>query len=191
MQQPKSDLPLIGAHGLFWERDEVSFSASTGTTWQMLGRRGASRSTLEICDFRRARGVYVLFNNHGPTYVGRARGKEGFGDRLRSHDRDPFKDWRRFCWFSFDPVVDWPDHTNWRQRDAVDRSTEVGGGSAIDELEALMITAFGLSGQNQMRLRCGKPWHQVTYQDCGPSGLIRRADTRPIRDSDLRESLAL
>ncbi len=53
-----------------------------------------------------------------------------------------------------------------------------------------MIAAFGLSGQNQMKLGGGAPWKQVTYQDCGPGGVIRRVAATPIRMPALREALA-
>ena len=78
--------------------------------------------------------------------MGRARGNEGLGSRLKSHHRDDQKDWNRFCWFSFDSVVNDPHEDYWSsiQRDVGDRG--LSADLAIDELEALMITAFGLHG---------------------------------------------
>ena len=183
--RPRRDLPLISAYGLFWERDEHEFKAPRGSTYQMLGLIGGDR-TLRVCDFRRARGVYILYNDFGPTYAGRARGQEGFGDRLKRHDKDPEKDWTRFCWYSFDPIVEWPDHNKWMQRVADDGASTVRSASAaIDELEALMITAFGLKSQNQMKLAGGEPWRQATHQDCAPGRPLTKVARSPIRDTEL------
>ncbi|WP_159083637.1 hypothetical protein [Nocardioides terrigena] len=100
------------------------------------------------------------------------------------------KDWVRFSWFAFDSVEDWPEHDGWRRPVADDASNSVDSQGAIDGVEALMIAAFGLSGQNQMKLGGGAPWKQVTYQDCGPGGVIRRVAATPIRMPALREALA-
>ena len=64
---------------------------------------------LQICDFRRARGVYLLFNRIRTDLRRASSGiTDGFGYRLRAHHRDGFKDWTRFCWFSFDGVATSP-----------------------------------------------------------------------------------
>lgn len=65
---------LVGAHGLFWERDAVDWDAPRGQTFQLLGYRNQRMPSLQVCDFRRARGVYLLFNEYRATYVGQARG---------------------------------------------------------------------------------------------------------------------
>ena len=82
---------LIGAYGLFWERALVDWNPGPGRQWQMLGAVGKNRGTLKICDFRRARGIYMLFNEYGATYVGLARGQQGFGQRLQTHTLPPKK----------------------------------------------------------------------------------------------------
>lgn len=190
MTRGSNSRPLVGAYGLFWDRHEIEWDAGRGTTYQMLGYRGDRRPRLEVCDFRRARGTYVLYNDYGPTYVGRARGNQGFGNRLSAHHRDKSKRWVRFSWFAFDSVENWPEHDCWRRPAANDASNSVDSQSAIDGVEALMIVAFGLSGQNQMKLGGGVPWKQLTYQDCGPGGIGRRVAAAPIRTPTLREALA-
>jgi hypothetical protein len=82
---------LIGAYGLFWDRAAVDWKPGPGNQWQLLGTIGERRPKLQICDFRRARGFYLLFNDHGATYVGLARGSEGIGQRLRRHNADSSK----------------------------------------------------------------------------------------------------
>lgn len=187
----KTGQRLIGAHGLFWSRDETDWEASRGRTFQMLGMRGDRSPTFEICDFRKAHGVYVLYNDYGPTYVGRARGKEGFGTRLKMHNSDPEKDWSRFSWFAFHQVKAWQGKAHWRECVAHPGVGSLGAEPAIDDLEALMIVAFGTK-QRRMGLGGGERWNQVTYQHCGPHGRIKKLlDLSPIRDTELREALAL
>ena len=182
---------LIGAHGMFWARDAIDWDAGRGQTYQLLGRQGERYPRLEFCDFRKARGVYLLYNDFRATYVGRARGNEGLGSRLKNHHRDDRKDWNRFCWFSFDSVIRNRDEDYWSSiyRDVGDRG--ISADLAIDELEALMIAAFGLSGsQNVMRLpEAREPWTQLTVDDCGPGGVGRLAPDG-IRMPSLREGLA-
>ena len=61
---------LIGAYGMFWDRDGVDWNPGSGpNAWRLLGRLGANRPGLRIADFRPARGVYLLFDNHGAHYV--------------------------------------------------------------------------------------------------------------------------
>ena len=169
---PKA-MRLIGAHGLFWEREAIDWDAPRGQTFQLLGYRNKLLPKLQVCDFRRARGVYLLFNEYGPTYVGQARGAtDGFGYRLKAHDRDGFKDWNRFCWFSFDDVAASDQYPGWCDVVRDEKARSVGAESAINDLEALMIVAFGLRSQNQMRLSASAPM-EATSENRMPSGRCR------------------
>lgn len=77
---------VIGAFGMFWSRSQVEWKPGSGASWQLLGKRGERRSLLRVCDFRVAQGFYLLYDDHGPTYVGLARGVHGIGARLHKHD---------------------------------------------------------------------------------------------------------
>ncbi|MEP7737998.1 hypothetical protein ABKW28_10130 [Nocardioides sp. 31GB23] len=83
--EPLDKSRLVLAYGLNWKRNEVSWS--TGWDWQMLGRVGNRRPGLRLCDFKAARGVYVLERRGKPAYVGIARGDKGFAGRLVNHHR--------------------------------------------------------------------------------------------------------
>ncbi len=51
-----------------WSREEVDWSPGSGpNSWRVLGRHGERRPKLRVTDFRLARGVYVLFDDYGPT----------------------------------------------------------------------------------------------------------------------------
>ncbi|MGY2065621.1 hypothetical protein [Blastococcus sp. SYSU DS0619] len=172
---------LIGAYGLFWQRDEVFGYRDVGDGWQLLGRRNKLKPALAICDFRKARGFYLLYNDYGATYVGLAAGAQGLGQRLKSHDSDQKKDWSRFCWFSFDDVENWTERDGWSRvltRDAVDNVNTRG---AVQEFEALLIQVLGTKRQNQMRFKGGERWEQVLATDYAPDGLMSRVDRRPIK----------
>lgn len=182
---------LIGAYGMFWDRSAIDWEAGRGQTFQLLGRRGHNNPKLEVCDFRRARGIYVLFNDFRATYVGRARGAQGLGSRLKSHHYDESKEWGRFCWFSFDSIVPIKGEPNWRSVQRDEGNRDIGAGSAIDELEALMITTLGLhQSQNTMKLATARErWEQLTLDDFYPSGVGRRFDGSRVRMDSLRAAL--
>lgn len=125
---------LIGAFGRFWERDQVDWG-SRG--WRLLGRRGLNTGTLEIVDFRKARGVYVLYNEVDVHYVGLAAKGQGIGGRLKNHLKDEHDArWTRFSWFSFDSpgAAAYPDGVHQiEQYDSVGLETPV----LIRDLEAI------------------------------------------------------
>lgn len=158
---------LIGAYGMFWYRGEVDFELTEGaTTWDMLGRRGMNAPTMRTVDFRRARGVYVLFDDYGAYYVGLARGKGGLGGRLRDHTRDKHaENWSRFCWFSFDGVADEKDDRGLHLVEARDQPVPGDAESVIRELEALLITILNTRNTNTMRFQDAEPWEQVEWHE--------------------------
>ncbi|SDG35866.1 hypothetical protein [Klenkia brasiliensis] len=182
---------LIGAFGLFWQRDEVFGPHDAGERWQLLGRRNQNKGALRVCDFRRARGFYLLYNDYGATYVGLASGAHGLGQRLKAHDQDKQKDWSRFSWFSFDNVEDWPERDGWSRivtRNAVEN---VSTRSAVGEFEALLIQVLGTRSQNQMRFTGAERWEQIFVADYAPGFLMSRVDRRPIKSRLLASYLEL
>jgi hypothetical protein len=71
---------LIRAYVLFWRRDEINWSPGSGQRdeFQLLGRKGTNRGTIRLADFRKQVGIYVLYGNYGPYYVGLTR-RRGLG----------------------------------------------------------------------------------------------------------------
>ena len=180
---------LIGAYGMFWRTSEVNWTPGLGRNWQLLGKRGANTGTLRVCDFRAARGFYILFDDHGANYVGLALGQEGIAARLVKHFKNKDKKWSRFCWFSFDDVVA-VKGTGWsevRERDAI---REVSARTTVRELEALLIMVLGARGNKaQMRFIAGKPWAQVTVDDCQSGGALTKVNPSRLTDSELKDYL--
>ena len=182
---------LIGAFGMFWKREEVNWKRGSGpVSWEMLGYRGAVRPGLRVCDFRRAAGFYVLWNDYRATYVGLARGDGGLGSRLRAHNDDDTKDWSRFSWFSFDDVQDADVFEGWSEplfRDALGDATHT---TVVRECEALLITVLGTytgGSQRRMAFLTGKEWTQVTTQDYAPGGICRRVAREGFADRAIFE----
>jgi hypothetical protein len=184
---------LVGAYGMFWQTHEVNWTPGQGRRWQLLGKRGTNTGTLRVCDFRAARGFYILFDDHGANYVGLALGNEGIAARLVRHHKNTDKNWSRFCWFSFDDVVAVKGVSGWSaiaERDAI---KEVSARTTVRELEALLIMVLGArDNKAQMRFIAGKPWTQVTIEDCQAGGALTKVDRDRdwLTDSEVREYLA-
>lgn len=94
---------LIKAYGLFWREDEVDWSPGQGKPFRLLGRKGSNLPGLRVADFRYQKGLYVLYGDYGPYYVGLTY--TSLGDRLKDHRHDDHGGrWTRFSWFGFRKV---------------------------------------------------------------------------------------
>ncbi len=153
---------IIGSYGMFWERDLVDWSARP---WKLLGRRGYNAGTLKVADFRRARGVYILYNEINVYYVGLASSTNGIGGRLKDHLSDEHEwAWNRFSWFAFDS----PEDAGEEQADGVIKVTQQYGGVELDtpilirDLEALLQAATQpLGNRSVTKFQEGDEWLQV------------------------------
>ena len=182
---------LIGAYGIFWRTDEVNWTPGHGKSWQLLGKRGTHANVLRVCDFRAAHGFYILFDDHGATYVGLALGQGGISARLVKHFNNEQKKWSRFCWFSFDDVVADKKATGWSKLAERDAIKEISAKTAVRELEALLIMVLGAKDNvNQMKFIAGRPWIQVTVQDCQPGGALTKVHQPRLTDSEFKDYLA-
>lgn len=157
---------LVGAFGMFWDRYGVDWNPGSGQTWQLLGRRNNNAPALRVCDFRVAKGVYILYNDYGPTYAGIARGTGGLGARLRTHHSSPprKRDWSRFSWFTFDDVVDEPGYQGWESVKTRKKPVPTHDDRIIREMEALLIKVLGTE-QNKMRFQNAHEWEQLWFHE--------------------------
>ena len=156
----------VTSYGLFWRADASDWSPGPGkpNQFRILGRIGKNRPGLRIADFRRQQGIYILFDQYGPAYVGLAKG-DRLGARLGEHHRDHLvQKWDRFSWFGFNPVGAAPDNDgvlslNQPRRDVTDDTS-----TSIGDLEALLIAAMGPKlNQQKMRFDSAERWEQVSY----------------------------
>jgi hypothetical protein len=156
------------SYGLFWSADEVPWfrrESEAGERYRLLGRVGKRPPRLQICDFRLQRGIYILYDDYGPYYVGLTR-IGTLGSRLKQHRRDQHEGaWDRFSWFGFAPVLKigrYADGTSvlgkLRKQLAADSRW------AIHDLEALLIQSLGTQQRgNSLKMRFGRAerWTQV------------------------------
>lgn len=155
---------LIQNYGLFWKVNQIDWYPGNGArgAFRLLGRRGSQAANLELADFRKQKGIYILYGNRGPHYVGLCR-KQGLGTRLKQHLSDKHEDkWDRFSWFGFCALL--------RSRDKATGllplkelpQVQLGAPTkAIADLEALLIKAMGLSNVADMKFQTALEWLQV------------------------------
>jgi hypothetical protein len=91
-----ADTPiLIKAYGEFWNPDVANWER----TWRLMGTRRSDSGGPNINVYEE-RGVYVLYKDFVPVYVGKAD-KQSIGYRLQLHRESERKGprWDRFSWF--------------------------------------------------------------------------------------------
>lgn len=157
---------LIRAYGLFWSADEVEWFPGGGNRgrYMLLGRQGERRPKLRLADFRTQSGLYILYGDYGPYYVGKA---DRFGRRLKQHlkDRHAGK-WNRFSWFGFRPVLTSRNDNGLQRLKEPRQKTRGTTPQAISELEALLIRALGLENNYaKMRFPGAGAWKQVRLDE--------------------------
>ena len=158
----------IRAYGLFWRAHEVDWSPGRGNRdrFRLLGRVGLNRPGLQVADFRDQRGLYVLYGEYGPYYVGLTR-KVGIGNRLKNHRSDIHRGkWDRFSWFGFRRVLKRPDRSGLQPLAGL-ATVEMGNqNEIIGDMEALLIAALGCqSNLNKMSFRQAREWTQVRDEE--------------------------
>ena len=154
---------LIHSFGLFWRVSEINWNPGTGVkdTFRLLGRRYTNSPTLKVADFRNQQGIYILYGNFGPYYVGLTR-KQGLGKRLKDHRTDKHgKLWDRFSWFGFCEHGE-PDSQSGICPIAPLAELTMGPPEeAIGDIEALLIKSMGLSNLANMKFKLARKWLQV------------------------------
>lgn len=96
---------MIQTIGLFWRPDHVFWGAGS-QAGKLLGVL-ASNTTSDAIDFREQSGIYVLYSEFKPIYVGQAgSGNQKLFARLKQHRNDDLSDrWDRFSWFGLRRVL--------------------------------------------------------------------------------------
>jgi hypothetical protein len=153
---------------MFWLKEDVRWAPGSGTrnAYRLLGRVGENRGTLRVADFRDQRGIYVLYDDWGPAYVGLAR-KQAIGNRLRDHTRrhDPmFERWDRFSWFGFRGVLKQTDRDGLSLLAQIPTRLLTDSDKTIGDVEALLILSLGTHGignAQQMRFARADEWKQI------------------------------
>ena len=158
---------LIKSFGLFWRADEVEWYPGQGNKdeFRLIGRIGSNRPGLRVADFRHQQGIYILYGNHGPYYVGLTK-KQGLGKRLKDHLSDDHEDqWNRFSWFGFCSVLSGKDENGYCKLRDMAEAVVGDPKSVITDVEALLIRAMGLSNIRQMNFVEANEWTQVKLDE--------------------------
>lgn len=156
---------LIGAYGLFWDRDLVGFTGMGPRNVPLYGRL-ATQATPLVMNVAPATACYVLYDDYGPVYTGIS--DAGLGKRLKQHDTtEPRgREWTRFSWFAFGDVkpMTGRDSAGWASISRRTRPEVTNAEANVRELEALLIQLLGLR-QNQMNFQRAQRWTQVDLYD--------------------------
>ena len=158
---------LIKSFGLFWRASEIDWNPGQGMkgAFRLLGRSGMYLPGLRIADFRFQQGIYILYGNYGPYYVGLTR-KQGLGKRLKDHLTDDHADlWDRFSWFGFQSVLKTKDQDGICKLRKLSKVSLGETDKAIADIEALLIKAMGPSNIAQMNFADAEEWVQVEDND--------------------------
>lgn len=159
----------ITSYGLFWRSEEIKWFPGQGRAneFRLLGRVGMNRPKIRVVDFRRQQGIYILFDEYGPAYVGLAAGAKGdrLGERLREHHQDELAGkWDRFSWFGFNPVGDTPDTHGVLSLNEPRRKVTDDTSTTIRDLEALIIAAMGPKlNKQRMKFKNAEKWDQIGW----------------------------
>jgi len=154
---------LIKSFGLFWRTSEIDWNPGQGVkdSFRLLGRNGTYLPGVKVADFRNQQGIYILYGNYGPYYVGLTR-KQGLGKRLKNHLTDNHAElWDRFSWFGFRKVLNASCDDKTKK---LGKLTNISLGTtekAIGDIEALLIKAMGLRNIAQMNFEDAEEWEQV------------------------------
>lgn len=161
--KPKKRSALIQAYGLFWREDEIDWSPGRGKRydWRLYGRRGSTSKKLQIADFRNQKGIYILYGDYGPHYVGITR-KKGLGSRLKDHRSNKHADkWDRFSWFGFCTVLKKTDEQGIHKLRDMPLAKSISPDRMIADLEAMLIRSMSLHNINRMKFVAAREWKQI------------------------------
>lgn len=158
---------IFQAFGLFWRLDEVNWTPGKGKRrhFRLLGRRGSNLPKLKVADFRNQQGIYILYGNLGPHYVGLTR-KQNLGKRLKDHLSDQHKNqWDRFSWFTFAKVLKSRDETGLQKIAEKPSVKALNPDKGIRDIEALLIKAMAVKNVQQMKFVQAKEWKQIKIDE--------------------------
>jgi hypothetical protein len=166
-KQQRAKSGFIRAFGMFWSRDEVDWWGEEGDL-QLLGRINKNRGALQVVNFWDQRGIYVLYNDHGPYYVGKTF-DQALGVRLSQHQKEasPHREsWNRFSWFGWRRVLKGADPTGLQRLGQVPAGVLTDSRSSVADIEALLIEALGTRWVGNARsesFAAAVRWEQVLW----------------------------
>ncbi len=175
---PSAPILCLGAR---WKAENV-YWYSDPKNGHLLGVR-TSAKTSPIANFAYQAGIYVLYSDFTPIYVGQANNT--LFARLKAHhlSDDLAGRWDRFTWFGFRSVVGGKKP----RLSVAGVDFHIGTNQLLDHLEAAMIHAFepSLNGQEGRFGKTVLRYSQVRDERLGPSnrqlleGMAQKGDLVP------------
>lgn len=154
---------------MFWSRYEVDWPGEEGSL-ELLGRVNKNRGAVRVVNFWDQRGIYVLYNDHGPYYVGKTF-DQALGVRLRQHQKDTSPhsaNWNRFSWFGWRRVLKGRDQAGFQRLGEVPAGVLADSRSSVADIEALLIEALGTRwvGNRRSESFAGAVrWEQILWSE--------------------------
>lgn len=117
-----------------------------------------------MVDFRHQQGIYVLYDEYGPVYVGLTR-NQGLGKRLKDHLTDHLSNkWDRFSWFGFTSLTSDPNPKGMLELTSNEKEITENTWATIGDLEALIIRLLNPKHNTiKMKFAEAQQWLQVEY----------------------------
>ena len=125
---------LISNYGLFWKTEDVFWGAGR-SAGALFGVRPSKRTRPPV-DFRDQRGIYVLYADYNPIYVGQNHGQSLIRRLIQHRDDDLADRWNRFSWFGTRRVN--MNRSLSKLTDAAHSKTR----SVLNHIEAILIHTF-------------------------------------------------
>jgi hypothetical protein len=126
---------MIKTYGLHWRVDQVNWGKpGKGNSGTLLGAERRSKNAPRV-NFRRQRGVYVLYSEYEIVYIGQTgAGNDRLFRRLKRHRSDHLSErWDRFSWFGTQAVI------GGNKLKADNDAVKIGIPDALDIMEAVAI----------------------------------------------------
>jgi hypothetical protein len=160
---------------MFWHANEVAWNgAETQPHKELLGRTGKNRPALKLANFWDQRGIYILYNDYGPYYVGRTMGDGmNLGKRLSHHyfgtNGSPHAGrWNRFSWFGWRGTLTTSDHRGLQQLRKVPKRLLTSSTDTVQDIESLLIFALGtihVGNAKEENFKGAVRWQQVPLHE--------------------------
>jgi hypothetical protein len=169
-RQAESKRGFIRAYGTFWSVHEVDWWMGDGTRLELLGRVNRNRGALKVVNFWEQRGIYILYNDHGPYYVGKTF-DQNLGVRLRQHSKDESPhagNWTRFSWFGWRRVLKTQEADGLRRLGSLPQHLMTSSKDTVGDIEALLIDALGTRWVGNARsesFAAAVRWEQVLWHE--------------------------
>lgn len=174
-RQEISRAGFIRAYGMFWHVEEIDWNGEfSGRHREILGRVGKNSPGLKVANFWEQQGIYILYNDYGPYYVGQTVGAGmNLGKRLRHHHEgtngSPHKGkWDRFSWFGWKGTLSSIDERGLQRLRKTPKRLLTDTQNTVQDIESLLIHALGTihvgNGRKETFVAAAE-WQQIRWSE--------------------------